>query len=200
MSRSPREAVVVVSKEMTFEPSDLYNLSVPHGDEAALNCLNVVKMKSMYCSVTDNCKFCNGIASRIQSRLGVDQPITDCPYCNGHGGDFENGPAHTTHWRSCEHCMSTGVVKKYPLPVPVPVAAPAFDPVAKPSHYNQGKMQPIDAIPDATIGLGGYEGFLVGNIIKYIWRWKHKNGLEDLKKVRWYLDRLIEKVTADGGK
>ena len=36
----------------------------------------------------------------------------------------------------------------------------------------------------------GFTGYLTGNILKYIWRWKHKNGIEDLRKARWYLDRL----------
>jgi hypothetical protein len=37
-------------------------------------------------------------------------------------------------------------------------------------------------------------GFLEGNVIKYLWRWREKNGLEDLKKARWYLDRLITSI------
>ena len=40
-------------------------------------------------------------------------------------------------------------------------------------------------------------GFLYGNIIKYLWRYKHKNGIEDLQKARWYLDRLILNTEAD---
>jgi hypothetical protein len=37
-------------------------------------------------------------------------------------------------------------------------------------------------------------GFNVGNIVKYLWRFKDKNGLEDLKKARWYLDDLIQQL------
>jgi hypothetical protein len=36
-----------------------------------------------------------------------------------------------------------------------------------------------------------FRGFLKGNIVKYVWRYEDKNGLEDLKKCRWYLDLLI---------
>ena len=61
-----------------------------------------------------------------------------------------------------------------------------------PSHYNQGGIECIDAIKAATVGLNGFEGFCAGNAIKYLFRWKHKNGVEDLKKCQWYLDRLIE--------
>lgn len=40
--------------------------------------------------------------------------------------------------------------------------------------------------------LDGVEAVCTGNILKYLWRWKKKNGLEDLKKARWYLNKLIE--------
>lgn len=61
-----------------------------------------------------------------------------------------------------------------------------------PSHYKQSKVECIDAIESATANLTGTDAYLVGNIIKYIWRFEHKNGLEDLRKARWYLDRLIK--------
>lgn len=64
--------------------------------------------------------------------------------------------------------------------------------VDHPSHYNHGGIECIDAIKAATVGLSGFEGFCAGNALKYLWRWKHKNGVEDLKKCQWYLDRLIE--------
>lgn len=63
--------------------------------------------------------------------------------------------------------------------------------VNHPKHYNQGGIECIDAIESATIGLEGVEAFYTGNIIKYIWRWKYKNGIEDLKKIQFYLNRLI---------
>jgi hypothetical protein len=48
----------------------------------------------------------------------------------------------------------------------------------------------IDAIRAATGD--GFQYYLQGNIMKYLWRYRYKNGLEDLKKARWYLDALIE--------
>ena len=59
------------------------------------------------------------------------------------------------------------------------------DPVNHPSHYTQGSLECIDAIE----GLG--LGFHAGNVVKYVARYRFKNGVEDLKKARWYLDRLI---------
>jgi hypothetical protein len=64
------------------------------------------------------------------------------------------------------------------------------DPVNKPAHYTQGSVECIDAIEAACEGLDGTEGFLVGQVLKYVWRWKHKNGAEDLDKAHWYLERL----------
>lgn len=68
------------------------------------------------------------------------------------------------------------------------------DAVNHPAHYTRGGIECIDAIEAATTGLIGYEAVLTGQIIKYIWRWKWKNGVEDLKKAEFYLKRLIEKA------
>lgn len=66
------------------------------------------------------------------------------------------------------------------------------DNVNQPSHYTAGSVECIDAIEAATTGLQGIEAVCTGNVIKYVWRWKRKNGVEDLRKARWYLDRLIQ--------
>lgn len=68
------------------------------------------------------------------------------------------------------------------------------DPVNHPPHYNKGGVECIDCIESAVSGLTGPEAVLTGNVIKYIYRWNDKNGLQDLEKCRWYLNRLIEKV------
>jgi len=67
----------------------------------------------------------------------------------------------------------------------------AGDNVNHPSHYTQGSIECIDAIEESTKGLIGISAVCVANVIKYIWRYKFKNGIEDLKKARWYLDKLI---------
>ena len=66
--------------------------------------------------------------------------------------------------------------------------------VNHPPHYTGGKIECIDAIASATTGLTGFESYLTGTILKYIWRWHWKNGAEDLKKARFYLDRLVSIV------
>lgn len=73
------------------------------------------------------------------------------------------------------------------------------DMVNHPAHYTQGGIECIDAIKAAVTGLTGIEAVCTGNIIRYIWRWKFKNGLEDLKKCRWYIDKLIEEVEGAKG-
>jgi hypothetical protein len=70
-------------------------------------------------------------------------------------------------------------------------AQKAHDPVERPAHYTAGKVECIDAIEVAVEGLTGKEAFLTGQVLKYMWRWKKKDGLEDLRKARWYLERLI---------
>lgn len=64
------------------------------------------------------------------------------------------------------------------------------DPVNHPAHYGQGKIECIDYIED-FLTREEFIGYLRGNIAKYMHRWRYKNKDEDLKKARWYLDRLI---------
>lgn len=64
------------------------------------------------------------------------------------------------------------------------------DNVNSPQHY-LGKVECIDCIESATAGLNGIEAFCTGNAIKYLYRWKKKNGIEDLKKAKWYIDKII---------
>tara|TARA_Y100001973_G_C5201900_1_gene338462 strand:- start:1489 stop:1710 length:222 start_codon:yes stop_codon:yes gene_type:complete len=57
-----------------------------------------------------------------------------------------------------------------------------------PQHYKQGNIEVIDFILDQKMN------YLEGNITKYIARYKYKNGLEDLKKAQWYLNKLISQL------
>lgn len=72
-------------------------------------------------------------------------------------------------------------------------AKPA-DMVNHPAHYTAGSIECIDALKAATVGLEGIEAVCTANAIKYLWRWKNKNGVEDLKKSIWYINRLIEEL------
>lgn len=68
------------------------------------------------------------------------------------------------------------------------------DNVNHPAHYTQGGVECIDALAAATTNLQGLEAVCTANAIKYLWRWKGKNGIEDLKKAKWYIDKLLNKM------
>ena len=65
------------------------------------------------------------------------------------------------------------------------------DPVNHPSHYTRGSVEAIDAIKSA-LGDEGFVDFCIGNCMKYAYRWRHKNGIEDLRKAAWYLNEAIK--------
>ena len=64
--------------------------------------------------------------------------------------------------------------------------------IEKRDYYNRGAIEAIDAIESACTGLTGYEGFLTGTVLKYMFRWRWKGtAVADLRKAQYYLDRLI---------
>jgi len=69
------------------------------------------------------------------------------------------------------------------------------DMVNSPAHYNKSGIETIDMIESVTGG--GFEAYLQGNILKYLCRYKYKNGVEDLEKAKWYLNRLIKTIGED---
>nr|DAF83201.1 MAG TPA: nucelotide kinase [Caudoviricetes sp.] len=67
--------------------------------------------------------------------------------------------------------------------------------IAHPAHYQTSNgLETIDVMEAFTEDMAGYEAVCTSNVLKYICRWKKKNGLEDLKKAEWYLKRLIERI------
>lgn len=66
-----------------------------------------------------------------------------------------------------------------------------FDVVNRPKHYADKEIEVIDYIQD-TLTNEGFEDYCIGNIIKYVSRYRHKNGTEDLMKARYYLDKAIK--------
>ena len=68
------------------------------------------------------------------------------------------------------------------------------DMVNHPSHYTQGGIECIDALKAATVSKTGIDAVCTANAIKYLWRYEEKNGIEDVKKARWYIDRLIKEL------
>jgi len=75
------------------------------------------------------------------------------------------------------------------------------DMVNSPPHYNQ-TIECIDAMKamSDSITLPSHQSYCWQNIFKYLWRWPYKNGVEDLRKCRWYLDRLIKEVESADAK
>lgn len=72
------------------------------------------------------------------------------------------------------------------------------DNVNHPAHYTSGNIECIDALAAATSGLVGIEAVCTANAVKYLWRWKYKNGAEDLKKAQWYINRLLKEIEREG--
>lgn len=64
------------------------------------------------------------------------------------------------------------------------------DNINNPSHY-QGNVEVIEIIEQLTEGMEGNKAYMLGNVVKYIFRHEKKNGIEDLKKASWYLNRVI---------
>lgn len=72
-----------------------------------------------------------------------------------------------------------------------------FDPVDKPEHYNTNLpegVEAIDIIAAQTEHLSGLRAVCHANLLKYALRWQKKNGIEDLRKMVFYANRLIEEI------
>ncbi len=65
------------------------------------------------------------------------------------------------------------------------------DMVNNPMHYNVGNIECIDSI-EAMLTKEEFIGYLRGNSHKYRWRFRYKNGIEDLKKAEWYENKLLK--------
>ena len=69
-----------------------------------------------------------------------------------------------------------------------------FDVIQKAEHYNTNlpeSVEVIDIIAAQTADLSGMQAFAQANVVKYVLRWQKKNGVQDLEKARYYIDRLI---------
>ena len=73
---------------------------------------------------------------------------------------------------------------------------PQMDVLNKPLHYNTAGIECIDEMSAMSEGANvkPHQAYCWQNAFKYLWRWPYKNGLEDLKKARWYIDRLISQI------
>lgn len=99
--------------------------------------------------------------------------------CKTISGDYKAEPCNKTF-------LSEFVVEIQDEPEENPQPSSANEVQVGGTHYHKGSIQPWDYIIDQNLG------YLEGNVVKYVSRYKNKNGLEDLKKARHYLDKLIE--------
>ena len=66
-----------------------------------------------------------------------------------------------------------------------------------PTYYHKGKYECIDILEEVLKDTSGIKAFCLGNCIKYLWRHSHKNGVEDLRKAKWYLEKLISNIDTE---
>ena len=65
------------------------------------------------------------------------------------------------------------------------------DKVNHPSHYTTGEIEVINYIRD-KLGADEFTGYCIGNVLKYVSRWRHKDGVQDLEKAQVYLNWAVE--------
>lgn len=114
---------------------------------------------------------------------------------NGAAGDLKPVKASDFPWTESADLIAYKLIASSDEKLSVvyePADLLSQDVVNHPSHYTNGKVECIDAIESATVGKTGIEAVCVANVIKYLWRYEDKNGLEDIKKAQWYLNKLIE--------
>lgn len=107
---------------------------------------------------------------------------------------FGNEKNLTNRYHNCKIANSNGKCCHWKRS---PKAENLEDPT-NPDYYLHGDCpETIEVIKAWTSDLEGIEAVCTANIIKYISRWKHKNGVEDLKKLVWYAERLIKEAESD---
>ncbi len=104
-------------------------------------------------------------------------------------------PGTEQEWDQLKTWQSGLEDRRLPRFVDTPKVAPKKDDdVNHPKHYNaNGGVECIDYIKQ-QLGHDGFIAYCEGNVIKYGHRWRYKNGIQDLKKKKWYLDKMIEEL------
>jgi|TARA_R110000787_G_scaffold133345_1_gene245652 hypothetical protein len=74
-----------------------------------------------------------------------------------------------------------------------------IDMVNKPPHYRTGKLEVIDILKD-QLSQEEFRGYLRGNVLKYLFRYKNKGGHLDLQKAQWYINKLTTSVRHEQSK
>jgi hypothetical protein len=70
---------------------------------------------------------------------------------------------------------------------------PEQEDLTNPGHYRFAEIECIDAIR-AQLTQDAFKGYLQGNVVKYLWRWRHKGGKADIQKAMWYLQKLEDEL------
>lgn len=73
-----------------------------------------------------------------------------------------------------------------------------FDPVTKPSHYAGHTGIDCKTAVESMLGTEAYVSHMQACVFEYIWRWRYKNGIEDIKKARECIDNMIRAIESDG--
>ncbi len=156
-----------------------------------------------------------GCTTCAHEHLDLENPI--CFECGRHGIDnYEekscNNCKYNANWEwdePCKECRNNfwegddeykthEFLWESPQCVPEPtktVKPTETDNVNHPSHYTQGGIECIDAMTSA-FGKEAVKHFCICNAFKYVWRSEHKNGIEDIDKAIWYLNKVKE-LSAD---
>lgn len=103
--------------------------------------------------------------------------------------------------RLCKECKEypcERIAQEWPKDDDIIVVKPEHDAVEHPNHYCQGGIECIDAIR-ASMSPKGFQSYCKGNVLKYIWRYEHKNGVEDLEKAQVYLNWMVASAKLEGG-
>lgn len=134
-----------------------------------------------------------------REKLKIDAPhrvgkkwlggCVDCPHTYG----YLSKPEYCddgTH-EVCTKCWDREIPDTENCPVTDTENRPATDNVNHPKHYETGKFECIDVMVE-TQGVDAVKSFCLCNAFKYIYRTSRKNGLEDVKKALWYLEKYVE--------
>lgn len=109
------------------------------------------------------------------------------------GISYEDMVRGKTPIKDIEGWCTVEPIKEEPVKEEMQEEVIHVDDYIKPSYYKEGKYECIDVLND-ILSDSGLESFCRGNVIKYLWRCNSKNGLEDLIKAKYYLDKLIDVV------
>lgn len=116
----------------------------------------------------------------------------DCPcdVCNG-----DHCPNNCSGYDDAYEAIAKYMTDREGTVSPTPCTA-HHDPVSNPSHYTQGNIECIDAMV-AAFGKEAVATFCLCNAFKYCWRTEHKNGMEDVDKAIWYLNKRKELIAIE---